>query len=73
MKEASIVRENLMNREGYSGYCGDEQCKPHGRYKTRWPRTIWNSKLEQWVCPQCGWVSQYPKDFIARYKKKWGK
>lgn len=63
-QELSIVRTNLMNEKGYSGYCGGEYGK-----RCRMPRTRWNGS--QFVCPQCGWVSQYPDDFIARYKAKW--
>ena len=65
MKELTIVRENLMNVEGYSGYCGAmENCS------LGMPRTKWDKDKEQFVC-QCGWVSQYPKTFIRRYKKRW--
>lgn len=66
MTESSIVRENLMTEKGYTGYCGDFDCKKG------MPRTRWNAKLGQFVC-SCGWVSQYPNDFINRYKEKWGK
>jgi hypothetical protein len=51
-----------MTREGYSPYCGDENC-------TRMlPRTTWDG--EQFKC-RCGWRSQFPADFIAKYKAKW--
>lgn len=71
MQELTIVRENLMNRPGYSPYCGDELCRPRTPYSPeRWPRTRFNGK--QFVCPKCGWISEMPDDFIARYKKKWG-
>lgn len=74
MKEKTIVRENLMTQPGYTGYCGDEHCKPRNSYPLKgeqWPRTRFNGS--QFVCPKCGWVSQYPKDFIDRYKLKWNK
>lgn len=58
----SLVRENLMSREGYSPYCGGENCRIM-------PRTIWNG--EQFECHSCGWKSQFPADFIAEYKAKW--
>lgn len=63
MKEETIVRENLMNEEGYTPYCGYimSMCSN--------PRTKWNG--EQFTCPKCGWTSQFPKDFIDRYKAKW--
>jgi hypothetical protein len=70
MSECSIVRENLMTREGYTGYCGDELCKPRTpKSPDRWPRTVFNGK--QFTCPKCGWVSQFPEEFINRYKAKW--
>lgn len=53
MAEETIVRENLMTREGYSPYC--LQCSVM-------PRTFFNG--EQFQCPNCGWVSQFPEDFI---------
>ncbi|MBM5459264.1 hypothetical protein H8F21_16990 [Pseudomonas sp. P66] len=57
----SLVRENLMTREGYSPYCGDENCTH------MLPRTTWDG--EQFKC-RCGWRSQFPADFIAEYKAK---
>ncbi len=65
MKEETIVRENLMNDPGYTGYCGSNNCTYH------MPRTKWDKNKEQFTCP-CGWVSAYPADFIKRYKEKWG-
>jgi len=58
----SIVRENLMNRPGYSPYCGAESCMT-------WARTSWNG--EQFKCSGCGWVSEFPAEFIAEYKANW--
>ena len=58
----SIVRENLMMRKGYSPYCGDLTCRFH------WPRTAFDG--EQFKC-MCGWRSEFPADFIAKYKAKW--
>lgn len=52
-----------MTKEGYSPYCGlDAKCPFH------WPRTKFNGK--QFVCA-CGWTSDFPEDFINRYKEKW--
>lgn len=69
--EDSIVRDNLINRAGYSPYCGDKLCKPRTTYSPeRWPRTKFNGK--QFVCQKCGWTSSFPDDFIQRYKEKWG-
>jgi hypothetical protein len=68
MTELTVVRENLMTQKGYTGYCGNNisRFKPGG---CSCPRTKWNG--EQFYCPECGWISQFPKDFIDRYKKKW--
>jgi len=58
----SIVRENLMTREGYRPYCGDMNCR------CGMPRTHWSK--DQFECA-CGWRSNFPADFIAEYKAKW--
>lgn len=62
----SIVRANLMERKGYTPYCGHAHCKYH------WPRTRWSSSKEQFV-RTCGWVSQFEPEFIQKYKRKWNK
>lgn len=59
----SQVRENLMTKPGYSPYCGNIDCRGN------WPRTYFNGS--QFVCPECGWVSKFPEDFIEEYKNKW--
>lgn len=61
MRTVSVVRRNLMTVPGYSPYCG-AMCRVM-------PRTRFNG--EQFVCPCCGWVSSFPKEFIDEYKKKW--
>lgn len=72
MSEINIVRDNLMNEPGYSPYCGDQQCRPRTQHSPdRWPRTKFDG--EQFVCPKCGWRSEFPADFIDRYKTKWKK
>jgi hypothetical protein len=58
----SIVRKNLMNEEGYTPYCGKINCSHN------MPRTTFNGS--QFKC-SCGWVSEFPLDFIIEYKKKW--
>lgn len=72
VREMSIVRNNLMNERNYTGYCGNNwiEQKKLGCDMTR---TVWDSKLEQFVCPKCGWTSKYPREFILRYKSKWNK
>jgi hypothetical protein len=68
MTEETIVRENLMTEKGYEPYCGNNEPR-HYPYGCDNPRTKWNG--EQFVCPNCGWTSQFPSDFIERYKLKW--
>lgn len=63
-KEETIVRENLMNEEGYTPYCGSEKCFLNN------PRTEWNHYYYQFTC-KCGWKSKFPQDFINRYILKW--
>jgi hypothetical protein len=65
MKEETIVRDNLMNRQGYAPYCGSHKCV----YRS--PRSVWDGIKNQFTC-KCGWVSHFPQDFIIRYKEKWG-
>lgn len=59
--ENQIVRNNLMTRNGYTPYCG-AMC-------STMPRTMFDG--EQFVCPCCGWRSEFPKEFINKYKAKW--
>lgn len=62
----SIVRENIMSIPNYTPYCGrDAKCV--GAY----PRTHFNGK--QFVCHACGWESEFPDDFIAKYIETWHK
>lgn len=63
MPETSIVRENLMTVSGYSPCWGlDYRCSEG------MPRTRFDG--EQFVCP-CGWRSEFPTEFIDRYKATW--
>jgi predicted RNA-binding Zn-ribbon protein involved in translation (DUF1610 family) len=57
-----IVRNNLMTQLGYAPYCGSDPC-------TSFRRSRFDG--EQFVCPHCGWRSQFPDDFIFEYKAKW--
>lgn len=68
MKELSIVRENLMNSEGYSPYCGNNLSR-FERGGCENPRTYFNGT--QFVCPKCGFITQFPDSFIKQYKEKW--
>jgi len=63
MREETIVRENLMTREGYRPYCGNNDDCYNPRTQLR--------EDGQFICPNCKWISQFPADFIVRYKKKW--
>ena len=68
MTERTVVRENLMTEPNYTPYCGNNVASnaPGGCNN---PRTKWNGS--QFGCSNCGWVSQFPQDFIIRYKQKW--
>lgn len=58
----SIVRDNLMNRPGYTPYCGNEHCI------LSMPRTKFDGG--QFRC-RCGWKSSFEPEFIAEYTAKW--
>lgn len=58
----SIVRENLMTREGYAPYCGWDGCRTM-------PRTHFING--QFQCPSCGWRSEFDPEFVAAYRAKW--
>lgn len=53
----SIIRTNLLTKQGYFPYCGRYDC---------FARTIWGNDIRQFKC-ECGWVSEFPKDFIDEY------
>ncbi len=65
--ESTIVRNNLMTREGYAPYCGNNDDCIAGM-----PRTKWDESIEQFTC-NCGWISKIDPEFIKRYKERWGK
>lgn len=67
--EESIVRDNLMKDVNYRPYCGNNTVynKLGGCSN---PKTYWDNKSEQFRCPQCMWISEFPEDFIKRYKEK---
>lgn len=67
MTEETIVRQNLMDNVNYRPYCGNSKVGTRICYN---PRTQWTG--EQFVCPHCKWVSEFPIEFIARYKEKHG-
>lgn len=60
---ASVVRDNLMNTNGYSPYCGNVKCR-------LMPRT--NFDGQQFVCKCCNWRSGFDEEFIKAYREKWG-
>lgn len=67
--EESLIRNNLMTRPGYTPYCGNNISR-HEKGGCDNPKTIF--KDDQFHCIICGWVSEFPKDFITRYKEHWG-
>lgn len=62
-RESTIVRMNLMENKDYSPYCGNCFCP----YMA--PRTKQNKETFQFHC-KCGFVTEFPQDFIDRYKAK---
>lgn len=60
------VRFNLLTSSTYSPYCGANLS-----IKCSMPRMRFNGT--QFVCPECGEVTQFPEDFITYYKNKWNK
>jgi len=68
MTEETIVRENLMTQEGYTPYCGNNAGRKIAGGCSN-PRTKWNGG--QFRCTECGWTSQFPFDFIKKYKVRW--
>lgn len=58
----SIVRDNIMNKEGYTPYCGDG-------ISCLMPRTVFNGK--QFECPMCGFETCFEDEFITEYKTRW--
>lgn len=69
MTEETIVRENLMTIQGHTGYCANPKAAKDPKGCNN-PRTKWDG--DQFTCPSCGWRSQFPSDFIIRYKERWG-
>ena len=61
----SLIQNNLMDDPGYSPYC-----RSVSKYCNN-PRTSFDG--EQFVCPKCGYTTNFDKLFIAEYKKKWCK
>jgi rubredoxin len=62
-QEETIVRQNLMDDPNYRPYCGNmDNC-----YN---PRTQYRPIDGQFICPNCKWISQFPADFVARYRAK---
>lgn len=57
----NVIRRNLMTEKGYTPYCGGS-CR-------MMPRTKFNG--DQFCCPDCGWCSTFPKQFIEEYKDRW--
>jgi len=60
----SIVRQNLMTREGYSPYCAEVRCFRRARF---------NPDRGQFGCPVHSFETSFEPEFIEEYRKKWGK
>lgn len=65
-----IVRHNLMTRPGYAPYCGSNVPRPPVVNGCTNPRTVFNG--DQFVCPDCGFTTEFPDEFILLYKINWG-
>jgi len=63
-REINVVRSNMIEDKNYVPYCGAKNCH-YGMIRTKW-------NGEQMEC-LCGWESEFPKDFIDRYKLKHSK
>lgn len=57
----SMVRKNLMERPGYTPYCGAPDCR------FTWPRTALDGS--QFRC-MCGWRSQFEVEFIETLRAR---
>jgi len=58
-----IVRKNLISQKEHTPYCGSYKCR-------RMPRTKFNG--DQFKCPDCGWASEFPENFINQYRERQG-
>ena len=69
MTESSIVRQNLMDNKNYRPYCMNQGArgKGDGCYN---PRMEYRSVDGQFICPHCKTITEFPEDFIKRYKEK---
>lgn len=56
----SVVRNNLMKRPGYAPYCMASNC---------WCRMEWTGSQFR----HCGQATEFPADFIEKYKERWKK
>jgi len=68
MTEETIVRQNLMDDVNYRPYCGNTH-PSHSPLGCNNPRAERIPDL-QFKCPNCGWTSSFPEEFITRYKLK---
>lgn len=67
--ESSIVRHNLLTDPLYRPYCGNHATNQLSSSYCYNPRTIYREVDGQFICPHCKWISQFPADFIAKYKE----
>lgn len=66
--EDSTVLINMKTRPHYTPYCGN--MLPVGtKDGCHNPRTVFSLKHNQFLCPQCGWISQHSDANIEQYKK----
>jgi predicted RNA-binding Zn-ribbon protein involved in translation (DUF1610 family) len=62
----STVRRNLLTVPEYTPYCGNDisRTAPGGCHN---PRTKFDRKLGQFVCPRCGFTTDFEKEIIDAY------
>ena len=61
--QPTIVRRNLMERPGYTPYCGSD----YPTCRAGLTRTRFNGR--QFECT-CGWQSNFEAEFIDQYKRR---
>jgi len=66
--DRTIVRCNLINDPSYTPYCGNDlPARNIGGCNN--PRTDWVHSIGQFKCYRCGYTTEFPTDFINRYKQ----
>lgn len=59
-KPQTWMQEKILSEKGYTPYCGNGE-------KCDMPRTRFDFQRLQFVCPHCGWVSNFPLECMKEY------